>query len=148
MNSTNASADSAYFTVPELTAAFRLVTDESSASRMAMIWASMFGNCVAGDRVVQLPPEFGLRRLGASVTEDARACDGTASQDFTDEVNSALGTTLIRFSDLTLTLLAGSSRDVRARFERLGVPYAYATVDDPQLWRSTLEFLRRASTRQ
>jgi hypothetical protein len=139
--------DSAYFTLAELTAAFRLVTDESSASRMATIWKSTFGNCVVGDRVVQLPPEFGLRPLGASASADARACDGTATQDFTDEVNSRLGMTLIRFSDLTLTLLAGSSRDVRARFERLGVPYAYATVDDPELWRSTLEFLRRGSTR-
>jgi hypothetical protein len=130
-------ADPCYFTLPELHASFRLVTDDPTAARMVRIWARTFGDHVVDDRVVELPEDYGLPRLGGPYDPDADAGQEPTDRDV-DGIDGAVESWLIRFSDLTLTLLAGSSPAVRARFDRMGVPYARATLDDPAGWQRTL----------
>ena len=135
-------SESCYFTLPELQASFRLATDDATAARMTRIWVRAFGDRVVDDRVVELPDDYGLPRLGEPFDPDADTELEPIDQYF-DEMNGPVGLALIRFSDLTLTLLAGASPGVRARFERMDVPFAHATIDRAAEWWQLLAFLRR-----
>jgi hypothetical protein len=137
----------AYFTIPELEAAFRLVTDEASAKRLAIIWRYYNGEVVVGDRVVAIPFQNDLPNLAGPDERTFRDETGTeqvpaelGSHDH--ELEMPIAQALVGFTGAELDLLARSSPEVRQRFDRLGVRFATTTVDTPALWTQMLAFLK------
>lgn len=132
--------DSAYFTLPELESSFALVTDRETAKRMVLTWKRMFGSCVVGNRVVELPDSYELPRLDTHAKNGCGPIEDIS--EFQQDLDSPTGRILIRFSDLLVTLVAGSNTDIRKRFDRLGVDYAKGTLSTPEKWNAWLEGLR------
>jgi hypothetical protein len=135
--------DSSYFSLDELRAAFRLVApDDRTAARLVDVWHAAFRSYVVDDRIVELPESYERPRFEAQPTSGGAREVGPI-HEYHDEMNSGFGPALIRFTDLTLTMLAGSSEEVRARFDRLHVPYAHGTLNDRVGWEQILDALRR-----
>lgn len=140
-------AGTAYFTISELRTAFRLVSDSATAEQMSNLWKRLFATCVVDSRVVGLPREYALPRLDGRSQLDCGLAREDAEYAYDGAVESSAAQALVRFSDGTLTLLAGSSSAIRARFERLHVPFAHATIDDPKRWQGLLDFLAERARR-
>jgi hypothetical protein len=142
--------DTSYFTIEELETAFGLVTNSATAKRLAAIWRFRFADVVVGNRVIAIDGEPDLPRLASATERTLR--DAIGIDTIPDEIGphdhdleSAIGHVLVRFGP-ALDLLAGSDPAIRARFDRLGVPYARGTVSDPKDWHNLLEYLRRKNT--
>jgi len=58
------------------------------------------------------------------------------------ELETPIAKALVGFTGGELDLLAGSSPEVRQRFDRLGVRFATTTVDTPALWTQMLAYLK------
>lgn len=131
--------DTHYFTVGDLERAFALVIDRERALLFARAWGEHFAEYIVEGRVVALPESFGVARLAPPAPISVSGLD----ERNVGLENSMHGPRLLRFTDGTLTLVAGANPDVRRRFDRLGVRYAWAAIDDPARWREMLDFLRR-----
>ena len=139
-------AADAYFTIPELEAAFRLVTDDATAKRLAILWRYYNGE-VVGDRVVAVPHQQDLPNLAGPDERTVRDETGTervpaelGSHDH--ELETPIAQALVGFTGAELDLLARSSPEVRQRFDRLGVRFATTTVDTPAVWTQMLAYLK------
>ena len=123
------------------------MTDEASAKRLAMIWRFYNGEFVVGDRVVELPDQGDLPNLARPnerTVQDELGTDGMPAELLShhNELETPIARALVGFTDLTVRLLAGSSPEVRQRFDWLGVEFAATTVDTPALWTQMLAYLK------
>ncbi len=130
-------SDREYFTLGDLERGFALVVGEARARKIREAWAQVFASCVVGDRVVALPASYGKKVLD----ERARSC-ATELTTAPAELGSLHGRRLIRFAPGTLTLVAAANPTARRRFDRLEIPYGWATIDDPAQLREMINFLR------
>jgi hypothetical protein len=143
-NMTDSTPEPAFFSLAELRAAFELVTDEATAARLTEIWKWEYGDHLVDERVVRLPDVYGVNPVGHPEPHASPRADSVLGHEhrYDRELETFAGHTLVRFTDLTLTLLAGSSQEVRRRFDNLGVPFARKTVDSPDLWGHLVGSLR------
>lgn len=107
---------------------------------LANTWVSQFGWCVVADRVVELPDGFGLPRLTVANTNGDNPVATSAYQNVLDAPDGIL---LIRFSDATTTLLAGSSETIRTRFDTLKVTYATRNTSGAAEFAAYLAVMRK-----
>lgn len=127
-----------YFTMDELRRSFALIVSDDMARVFASAWMAMCGGQIFEKRVVALPESFGFPSL--DVRRDPHALDPSSVGP--DVYDSLHGRRLLRFTPGTLTLIAGSDPLARARFDRIGLPYAQRTIDDPDEWDQLVTFLR------
>ncbi len=131
-------ADSYYFTVHDLARAFAPITGADEAEAWARAWATEFADCVSGDRIVALPPSYRAKRLD----ERDVPCELARGAHAAQGLNPLYEPRLLRFAPGTLTLVAAANSEVRKRFDRLKIPYGWATIDDPVKWKQLVEFLK------
>jgi hypothetical protein len=131
-------AEEYYFTVKDVERAFSPVTGRERAGEWARVWADTFASCMVGDRVVALPPGFGVHRLGGP----ERLCAPSDGVSLPRGLKQLYVARLLNFTPGTLTLLAAANPVVRKRFDRLKIRYGWATIDDPAQWKQMIDFLK------
>lgn len=129
--------DNEYFTLSDLQRGFALVVGDTRAREIGKAWAQVFASCLVGDRVVALPVSYGMKTLDQRATNCATAMDGKPA-----ELETLHGRRLIRFAPGTLTLVAAANPEVRRRFDRLKIPYGWATIDDHAQLQQLIAFLK------
>lgn len=127
-----------YFTVDDLARGFAPIVGSHRARELTLAWSEEFADCIERGRVVALPPSYDVKRFGARRTQ----CEPTFDIMHAAELESLHGRRLLNFTPATLTLVAAANPDVRKRFDRLKIPYGWATIDDPVKWRQLIEFLK------
>ena len=130
--------DTHYFTVDDVARGFSPVTGTARARELAVAWAEEFADCIVDGRVVALPPSYGVKRLD----QRQSLCEPRFDIKHAAELESLHGRRLLNFTPGTLTFVAAANPEVRKRFDRLKIPYGWATIDDPVKWKRLVEFLR------
>ncbi|WP_310568645.1 hypothetical protein [Gemmatimonas sp.] len=139
-------SESFFFTIDDVRLSFLAIVGESSAQAYADAWHSRFRDAVVGGNVVALPESFGFPRLASPSAQRSASNDDTHFGSVFDETifEGRYGRRLLRFTPATLTLIAAASPSARARFDRIGLRYAYRTIDDPIEWNQLVTFLRES----
>lgn len=114
------------------------ITGMERARELVVAWSEEFADCMVDSRIVALPPSYKVRRLD----QREKLCDPRFDIQRSAEQESLHGRRLINFTPATLTFVAAANLDVRKRFDRLKIPYGWATIDDPVKWRQLIAFLR------
>ena len=139
-------SESFYFTIDDVRLSLLPIVGESSVQAYADAWHSRFRYAVVGGNVVALPDGFGFPTLASPSALQSAAGDDLNFESVFDETifEGRYGRRLLRFTSATLTLIAAASPSARARFDRIGLQYAYRTIDDPIEWNQLVTFLRES----